>query len=397
MRKNLVFVLSILFMLTFVNATTYDSNNTFITECGTIEEAGTYKLGNDIDATDNCITISVNDVTINGNGFVILKDPLFPAPIPYGISAEGITNLTINDLSVDKFLFGIQLTNVNNVLIQNFSTDSDVVGIFITSGSGVTILNNNIQKGFDAGIILKSNSNDNLIKDTTLDSVRVEGTSINNIFLNTIYTNAEVEEESELIRQWYLNIDATPDGAIITINDVAGLEGIFEVEDGNYTITAEKDGYISETREIEILGDNVDVTFDLVEIPEPEPEPAPATTTSSSSGGGGCIYDKDYDWQCSEWSECIDGTQIRTCKNKNNCGSTYGKPDEEQTCFVQEEEPEEIIEPEAQSEPGFIAGITGAVIGGLRSTTGIVVSVFLLLVAGSAITVRQIRKRKKIL
>ena len=38
------------------------------------------------------------------------------------------------------------------------------------------------------------------------------------------------------------------------------------------------------------------------------------------------------DWQCDEWSECIDGEQTRECNDKNNCGSDEGKPALLQSC-----------------------------------------------------------------
>lgn len=51
-------------------------------------------------------------------------------------------------------------------------------------------------------------------------------------------------------------------------------------------------------------------------------------------GGGGsyCIYNKGFDWNCSEWNECTNGEQTRTCKKYNNCYNTYGKPEESRTC-----------------------------------------------------------------
>ena len=58
-----------------------------------------------------------------------------------------------------------------------------------------------------------------------------------------------------------------------------------------------------------------------------------AAAASSGGGGGGvCTYNKTFDWGCGEWSKCTAGTQTRTCKAKNNCGSTYGKPEETRTC-----------------------------------------------------------------
>lgn len=37
-------------------------------------------------------------------------------------------------------------------------------------------------------------------------------------------------------------------------------------------------------------------------------------------------------WQCSNWSDCIDNTQIRNCYDINLCGVSEGKPEERQTC-----------------------------------------------------------------
>ena len=53
---------------------------------------------------------------------------------------------------------------------------------------------------------------------------------------------------------------------------------------------------------------------------------------SSSGGGSSCSYDPDYDWECSAWSECINETQTRTCNERNNCGSIYGRPSVVNNC-----------------------------------------------------------------
>jgi len=50
---------------------------------------------------------------------------------------------------------------------------------------------------------------------------------------------------------------------------------------------------------------------------------------NGDSPGGGCTSN----WECTEWSECVDGTQTRTCED-TRCGRTsgYGKPEETQEC-----------------------------------------------------------------
>jgi hypothetical protein len=41
------------------------------------------------------------------------------------------------------------------------------------------------------------------------------------------------------------------------------------------------------------------------------------------------------DWTCTDWSECINSIQTRTCVDKNDCGTTANKPEEAQKCEAQ--------------------------------------------------------------
>ena len=75
----------------------------------------------------------------------------------------------------------------------------------------------------------------------------------------------------------------------------------------------------------------------------------------SSSSSSSCSYKKDFDWECSEWGECINGTQTRTCKEYNNCHNIYGKPNLTKTCImpVNDTDPKiDLDEPEPE-EPGI--------------------------------------------
>ena len=45
--------------------------------------------------------------------------------------------------------------------------------------------------------------------------------------------------------------------------------------------------------------------------------------------GGYC----EYIWDCTSWSICLDGKQIRECKNAGTCSGTDGKPIEERECL----------------------------------------------------------------
>jgi hypothetical protein len=38
------------------------------------------------------------------------------------------------------------------------------------------------------------------------------------------------------------------------------------------------------------------------------------------------------EWSCTDWGECVEGTQTRSCTVTNNCELDTGKPAESQTC-----------------------------------------------------------------
>jgi hypothetical protein len=63
--------------------------------------------------------------------------------------------------------------------------------------------------------------------------------------------------------------------------------------------------------------------------------------TGGATGGGVCTYN----WSCTEWSECINGAQTRTCTNLGSCFDNEGKPIELQSCTVKPTAPENITLP----------------------------------------------------
>jgi hypothetical protein len=56
-------------------------------------------------------------------------------------------------------------------------------------------------------------------------------------------------------------------------------------------------------------------------------------------------------WVCSEWSECINGIQTRTCRDVNNCGTNNKEPFTSQPCSSEERKEEKSSE--------GVSGITG--------------------------------------
>ena len=116
----------------------------------------------------------------------------------------------------------------------------------------------------------------------------------------------------------------------------------------------------------------------------------------SSSGGGGCITE----WICTEWSDCINEKQTRTCEKEISYCYAGQKPNEEKTCYENEllnqkgGDKENNISGNEENKQNFVSGITGAVIGTLGTTGTTIVGIFLAGLISSAIVVRIIRKRK---
>ena len=111
------------------------------------------------------------------------------------------------------------------------------------------------------------------------------------------------------------------------------------------------------------------------------------TNTRVSRGGGGNSYVCYEEWECSDWSECINEKQTKTCIDIAKCGTPNYKPETSRACTGESEKEVEILIT-TESTPSFFATITGAVTGFAKSGMGIVSLFFaLLIMAGVGIVI----------
>jgi len=100
--------------------------------------------------------------------------------------------------------------------------------------------------------------------------------------------------------------------------------------------------------------------------------PVITDTVTTTGGSSSCTYNQNYDWQCSPWSECIEGEQTRVCSNTNNCGSTYGRPSLTNDNCTVVINAQSLTEQEKTTPPdnstGTIAGVANVING---ATTGV--------------------------
>jgi len=119
------------------------------------------------------------------------------------------------------------------------------------------------------------------------------------------------------------------------------------------------------------------------------------TISKSSGGTGGSGGGTTSFWECGEWSECSNETQMRSCEDLKGY---LNNRTESRTCilnFVPEEtgsEEEIPTQPAAENE-GFFATMTGAVIGTLGKGGTFFVAIFALLIIAGLIAMAVNRRK----
>jgi len=80
------------------------------------------------------------------------------------------------------------------------------------------------------------------------------------------------------------------------------------------------------------------------------------TSGDSAADGTGSVSSKCMNsWLCLDWTSCLQGQQVRTCRDEHKCGTNLGKPMEKRSCVsvgegITSDVPEEVrgYEPEVQ-------------------------------------------------
>lgn len=126
-----------------------------------------YYLSENISTSGTAINISVDNVTIDGNGMVLKGDDV---GIDFGIIAEKRSNIVIKNIVVSDFNSGMWLSEGTNNTISGINASSNVNwGIFATrlKNSSISDINSNSNK---YGMSLQDNCNYNVLSNINVSS-----------------------------------------------------------------------------------------------------------------------------------------------------------------------------------------------------------------------------------
>ena len=86
-------------------------------------------------------------------------------------------------------------------------------------------------------------------------------------------------------------------------------------------------------------------------------------------------------WECGEWSKCIDSKQTRICIDQNECGTDIETPEMSQTC---------------EKSASFLTGAVTGIGNFVTTTLGAVTASLIFLILGAGIIIIIRKKKKKI-
>jgi hypothetical protein len=80
-------------------------------------------------------------------------------------------------------------------------------------------------------------------------------------------------------------------------------------------------------------------------------------TTGNQTIGGTTQQGCQETWTCSEWGECANGVQTRTCTDANNCGTRNNEPFSSQPCTAEERKEAEVQQNKTAPITAFFLGL----------------------------------------
>jgi len=223
------------------------------------------------------------------------------------ISTQGIFAITANSSSYSVNMFGTSLAT-SNISSTNYTAISlsEVKGTTRDAESSIHTANigffENTSYYKTVSIISYSISPTSAVAGSNIN-LYISALNAQNVWAKIIYPNSQEETVS------------------LTNNDITTYSSPSTA--GTYTVIFYANSSVGSIASV------VD-SFVLTEQSVTPPSPG--------GGNGGSVSEEEeectYDWDCTDWSICINGTQTRECTNLGTCNGTEGKPEEQKSCKI---------------------------------------------------------------
>ncbi|MBI5804076.1 right-handed parallel beta-helix repeat-containing protein, partial [Candidatus Pacearchaeota archaeon] len=155
----------------------FSFNSSELSACGNLDEANKrYVLIQNVTTTGTCFTISADNITLEGRGYIVTGDG---GASDNGVSVTSKLNITINNLNVTNFAHGIYSSGINNSLISGNYLYSNVFnGIYMTASYRNKIEDNIASSNSDSGLSLDSTNSYNTVRNNFMNLNSLYGFSI---------------------------------------------------------------------------------------------------------------------------------------------------------------------------------------------------------------------------
>ncbi len=284
-----------------------------------------------------------------------------PSPVAGTNNTFEIGNLGANDAVVVNITVLVREIENNTVINNtvNISYVNSTGALFTANASaGTTVLNNRIT---NTTITNSTINNCTIINSIIINSNKSNCTIINSVIINSTNDNTTIIDSNET-NSTDRNTEIINATIINSIKRDSFINNT-NLTDSNVTNTTLTNCTVTNSTLYNTLNSSCNYTNYRQQPPIPPTPPSP------SGGGGGSggqyagiprwpapiaaqmpIQPCVENWNCEEWSRCVDGTQSRVCVDLNSCNVSRYLPQTERSCGEERILHEVPAEPEAPME-----------------------------------------------
>ena len=183
-----------------------------VDDCRTIDTSGDYELTGDVSGDGDCLSITGDDVTFDGNGYTVEGDNR-------GIHVSG-DHVTIENVDVSDATFGIDVDGDDAVIEDVTLEENTNYGIRFQLADRSEIRDSTIQDNDLAGVLVGTGSDE-----TTVSNTNFEGNGEEGINVSGVNVEETVLEDND--------IQGSPTGISLESGDDTVVSGGTITEDGS--------------------------------------------------------------------------------------------------------------------------------------------------------------------